>query len=374
MDRRRNPCRRSPLTVAIALLVTVVVVTGHAAAAHGQSPRLRFGIYPGGGVGTVHIASGRATADDTELRLAALRGLAGPDRALVMHLYSTWDGAQRVDSLARSLAADIAPYAAAGLEVEPTIRYQPQAAGSGGPAAFAADVRRLVAGLAADRHVVAIQIANEPNVTDAPDAADGAYPGIVRAVVGGVVAARSAVVAAGRRDIGVGMNWAAGAPRAPDRAFWRQLGRRGNRAFRRALGWVGVDIYPGTWSAPRAATGDPRLVRAAIRSALRTLRGHRFRAAHLPRRIRLHISENGFPTGAGRSEAEQAAVMRASVATVKQLRRRHRITDYRWFDLRDAVSGSGLMENEYGIVRDDYSEKAGFAVLRTLIARLGARH
>jgi hypothetical protein len=110
-----------------------------------------------------------------------------------------------------------------------------------------------------------------------------------------------------------------------------------------------------------------------VRAALRRLRTRHFRTARIPRRVSLQISENGFPTGHGRSERQQVAVMRASVAELVRLRRRYKITDYRWFDLRDAVSGTGLMENEYGVLRDDYSEKPGFGALRALIDRHGAR-
>ena len=49
----------------------------------------------------------------------------------------------------------------------------------------------------------------------------------------------------------------------------------------------------------------------------------------------IHVEENGWPTGPGRSEAEQAAALRAMVRAVNDFRGTYNVTDYRWFDLRD---------------------------------------
>ena len=60
--------------------------------------------------------------------------------------------------------------------------------------------------------------------------------------------------------------------------------------------------------------------------------------------------------------------MRASIAVVNANRSRYHVTDYRWFDLRDADSSSSSFESQYGLMRDDYTPKAGFAVYRGLVA------
>jgi hypothetical protein len=95
--------------------------------------------------------------------------------------------------------------------------------------------------------------------------------------------------------------------------------------------------------------------------------------AGLPRHVAIHISENGYPTGPGRTPAMQEAVMRAAIATVAALARRYNITDYRWFDLRDANSASGSFEEHYGLLYDDYTPKPGLALYRQLIARYSPR-
>jgi len=330
-----------------------------------RSGRLRFGIYPGGGAGLVH-ATGAARPEDPVLRLDALRRLRG-DRQLVLHLYSSWTGDVGEQEAVDRALAEVRHYAAAGFAVEPVLRYRP--ARGADVAGFTAHVRAVGRELAAHRAVVAVQITNEANVPGAPDAADGAYPEARAALVRGVVAADQELRAARRADVRVGFNWAAAGDPGPADAFWRDLRRLGGRRFVAAVDWVGVDVYPGTWS----GEGDhPRAVRAELERVLRLLRRTALPAAGLGPDVDLRISENGFPTGAARDEARQAMLLREAITTVDRLRTTYGITDYRWFDLRDAITGRPELEHGYGVLRDDYGEKPGFAVLAELIRRLGA--
>jgi hypothetical protein len=88
-------------------------------------------------------------------------------------------------------------------------------------------------------------------------------------------------------------------------------------------------------------------------------------------RASLHFSESGYPTGSGRSEAMQQTVLRAAVRAVAAARVTYGVTDYRWFDLRDADTTDTSFESHYGLMRDDYSPKPAFFTYRDLIARLG---
>jgi hypothetical protein len=67
----------------------------------------------------------------------------------------------------------------------------------------------------------------------------------------------------------------------------------------------------------------------------------------------------------------QQTVLRAAVQTVAAASTRYGVTDYRWFDLRDADSADSSFESHYGLTRDDYSPKPAFFTYRDLIARLG---
>ena len=83
------------------------------------------------------------------------------------------------------------------------------------------------------------------------------------------------------------------------------------------------------------------------------------------------MSEAGYPTGPGRSARRQAAVLRAVARAVAAEGPAYGVTDFRWFDLRDADSGSRSFESRYGLLRDDYSPKTGFRSYRRIIARHG---
>lgn len=328
---------------------------------------LRFGIYPGGDVGTVSAPATEAK-DDAEQRLALLRTLKG-DRSLVMHIYATVSGTDGDDGHLVWAEDQIRTYAASGLDTELVLRHQPAARSARVAAAgYERGVRNAVRRLAAQPTLVSLQITNEPNLPRAPDAGDGAFPGIRPALVRGVIAADQELRRAGRRDVGVGFNVAHGAPGSPKR-FFSDLRRRGGRQFSTAVDWVGLDIYPGTWSAPRKPT--PAAVRSVVTRALRDLRTKQLPAAGLGRRVKLHVSENGYPTGPGRTATTQVTVLRASLDAVTAARRRYGVTDYRWFDLWDADSASPHMEHQYGVVRSDFVPKPAFFVLRDAVARLG---
>jgi hypothetical protein len=214
-----------------------------------------------------------------------------------------------------------------------------------------------------------VQVTNEANVAGAPNAADGAYPGARDALVRGVIAAKDAARAAGRPQLQVGFNWAYQRGSA-EADFFSSLRAAGGQAFEHAVDWVGVDAYPGTWGPPLRAGDTASAVRAATLDALRTLRRTLLPRAGLSH-AKLHISESGYPTGPSRSEKTQQTVMRAAVRAAVAVRAKYGVTDYRWFDLRDADTADSSVESHYGLMRDDYSAKPAFFTYRSLVARLG---
>jgi hypothetical protein len=92
--------------------------------------------------------------------------------------------------------------------------------------------------------------------------------------------------------------------------------------------------------------------------------------AGIPASVPLHVSENGYPTGPGRTDATQVTAMKAAIAAIESQRAKYNVTDYRWFDLRDADSTGDSFESRYGLLNDDYSPKAAFTVYRDLVASL----
>jgi hypothetical protein len=105
-----------------------------------------------------------------------------------------------------------------------------------------------------------------------------------------------------------------------------------------------------------------------VKESVRSLRDCLMPLAGLGDAAAIHIAENGFPTGPGRSEELQSQVLLAMVRSVDAIRATFGVTDYRWFDLRDSSSGDPSIESQYGITRDDYSPKPAFAAYRDLIA------
>lgn len=327
---------------------------------------LRFGIYPWGNVGATDPVAG-AHPEVPEHALAAVRDLKG-EKTFVVHLYGAYTGTDR-DAAGR-LLADARWWADHGVQVEMVLRYRPARPDlAPGYAPWVTWVSRRLARIS---RVTAIQVGNEANSTDAAAAADGAYPGAVRAVARAVPRARRAVVGEGRRDIGIGVNWAAGARPCSGGRFWRSLRRAGGRPFVAAVAWVGVDVYPGTWSRPsRSREPSEAAVGRTVRRTLRCVRREHMPRAGLGRRVSITVAETGYPTDPSRPDALQERVLAATVAATQRVRATYGVTDLRWFSLRDANTPSGQLENGYGLLRSDLSAKPAYWTYRRLIAAGG---
>ncbi len=331
-----------------------------------SGPRLRFGVYPWGGAGTVNPAD-PPVADDPAKAMAAAKAFKG-SRSLTVHLYGQYTGVNSEE--ADALISDAKWWSDNGLRVEMVVRYRP-ARPDLGPG-YVPWVRNVAARLAALPGVAALQIGNEPNNTASAAAGDGAYPGVIDAIAHGVPAARSALVAAGRADVSVGFNWAAGSSPCTTEPMWSQLKAAGGGAFLSAVGWVGIDVYPGTWSPPSpTAVPTASLVNATITDGLRCLRTRHMVTAGLSKAVAITVAETGYPTDADRSEGTQASVLQWTIAAVLSVRRAYGVTDLRWFSLRDANTASRQLENGYGLLHDDYTPKPAFDAYQQIIAAEG---
>lgn len=339
-------------------------------AASTQLP-LRFGIYPGGPAGSVDPKAAPRPEDPAQ-RLASLQSLAGSN-PFVVRLYSAWTANAAADDVSGWLDREIADYTAAGMQVELVVRYKPATGdATSSPAAFAAHIRRIVSRYGPNAGFVVLQVTNEANIPGAPEAADGAFAGAKEALVEGVIAAKDQVRRGGHGQVRIGFSWAYDERPVASTEFWAALGRLGGSAFTDAVDWVGLDSYPGTW-APQIALSSllPGLAAIAVKDSVRALRNCYLPMAGLGASTSLHIAENGFPTGPGRSEALQSQVLEAMVGGLDAIREAYGVTDYRWFDLRDSSSSDPSIESQYGITRDDYAPKPAFATYRSIIAGHG---
>jgi hypothetical protein len=335
-------------------------------------PPVRFGVDPGiaGSAGGVQMPS---VPDDPARDLAAVRALRPPGRVVVVRLNRLmWsDGARGIAAFQRMVRR----YARAGFQVELQVRYHPASGEAGDIAAWISYVRHVVDVFGGDRRVVAMTITNEVNVTFSPNTSDGYYAGAKDALIRGIEAASREARRRGFRQLRFGFTYAYRFAPAGDAAFFSYLASHGGRAFRRALGFVGLDFYPGTIYPPVMAPGDS--YRAEFAQAAGVVRDCLAPKAGIGRRVPIWITENGVPTGVF-SEAQQAAALQELVHAAHDYSGTYGITDYRWFNLRDSTESPpatliGPTFSSDGLLRADYSPKPSFGAYRSLIRSLGGR-
>jgi hypothetical protein len=340
----------------------VLVVTGLLAVAP-----LRFGIGPLVQAGQAGGGPAQAVPEQPRRTDAALARLRAPGKPFVLRLNRFfWSdreaGFRRYLRLARRFARD-------GYLIELQVRYHPDAAQEGNLAAWRDHVREVVRRFGAIHNVIALQIANEVNLTFSPDSSDGAYAKAPQALVQGVIAAKQEArrLHVGRR-LRIGFNWFWRLDHETEQRFWSSLRDSGGRRFAKAVDWIGLDVYPGTVFPAIVPEGKERL---AIRQALHELRLFA-RVPGIPRSTPIHVEENGWPTLLPqRGYAEQARRLGRMVREVNRYRGVYGVTDYRWFNLRDADSDSNVLFQHFGLLESDYDPKPAFGVYRKLVRELG---
>ena len=333
------------------------------------APALRFGITPG--VQTGQLGTGPQpprTPEDPARQVAALRQLAPAGAPYVLRLHRLFwsDGEAGVE---RFLAlAD--RYTSAGFLVELQLRYHPNAQQEGDIAAWTAYVRDVVRRFGANPRVVAIQVTNEVNLPDSPDSSDGAYEGGRDALIQGVIAAKDEARRRGWHQLQIGFNWAYRYTPQGDQQFWEYLRDHGGPKFVPSLDWIGLDAYPGTFIPPANTEGGERDSLVNAMSALRCYAA----IPGIPQGVPIHVEENGYPTGPGRSYDRQASAMDTMVRAFSDFRGTYNVSDYRWFNLRDGDTTSPNFQQQYGLMTDEYAPKPAFALYGKLAGELTIRH
>ena len=308
------------------------------------------------------------TPEDPARHLAALDLLRpiGAPFVLRLHRFFWSDGEQ---AMQRFLAlAD--RYTSHGYLVELQLRYHPSAEQEGDIAAWTEHVRDVVRRFGPNPRVVAIQVTNEVNLTFSPDSSDGSYEGSRDALTQGVIAAKDEATRRGYTQLEIGFNWGYRLDPATEQSFWNGVRDRGGPAFVKAVDWVGLDAYPGTFFPPAEQPGEERDGMVNAMSALRCY----LKTPGIPDSVPIHIEENGWPTNEPlRTEAYQAQTADTLFRAVHDFRGTYNVSDYRWFNLRDGDSTSGNHQTQYGLLHDDYTQKPAFAVLARLFAQYARR-
>ena len=327
---------------------------------------LRFGIDPelAGSVGTGQSA---AVPLDESKDMAALQVLTPPGRQMVLRVNRLFwsDGEAGI----RRFQDIVASHDAAGFDSELQVRYHPAAGDEGDIPSWAAYVRHVVDVFGTDSHVVAMTITNEVNLDLSQNTSDGAYKGAADALIQGIIAAREEADRIGRTDLQFGFTFAYRWNPSSDARFWTALGAAPT-AFRRALGFVGVDDYPGTfWPPVIPPTSSPG---HELVLALATLRRCFMPKAGIGPSVPIWVTENGYQSGPLGDDAGQAAALDDMVRSAASVAGTYGVTDYRWFNLRDNRTGSPGIFDTTGLLRDDYSQKPAFRRFRELVASLGS--
>ena len=282
--------------------------------------------------------------------------LQGDGPPVLVRLYVNWSGRART----ASALAEVARLAAVPLPWDLVLCYRDRTARLGAWEDFAA---RVVS--AYGRQLAAVQVTGEANLTSVPMAADGAFPRAAEALVRGVQAAAAAKERTGATaTIGFAVAPEVNPAASP---FWPVVAELGGPRFAASVDYAGLDMYPDVFG--------PRFGLDQLDSAVGWLLGS-FREQALPiagigPAVPIRICENGWPTGPGRSEAQQADVLETVLRAVHARRDGLNVTHWELFTLRDADSANSAMLHQFGVLHDDYSPKPAFGRLCELFAELG---
>jgi hypothetical protein len=310
-----------------------------------------FGIFPG----SLNASGTGLTAgppDDPTRIEQALSQLQPPGKPFLVRAYIHYLGTGRV-----GIVAPINPlqYIHGERQLDLVLCYRSH---DGDLADWAGFVRRMVR-----EHgpaLAKLQLAEEPNNAVPETGGDGASPNVRQAVIEGVIAGDDEARRLGL-TVNVGLN--AAVTLREDDDFWPDMGHRATPAFLQALGHVGFDFFPDVWRPV-----PPERLGQRVEEFLRQLRTEHLALAQIPSTVPIHVSENGWATGPGKSEERQAEVIETVVRRVLALREELNITAYELFHLRDADSSELSPFHQLGVMRDDYTPKAAFDVYRRLVA------
>jgi hypothetical protein len=328
-------------TVAVAAALTSALLTMPAAAS--PAPPLTFGIYPGGYAGG---GSTDGKPDDPAKIRAALGALQGHQSQFLVRDYIDC-----ATSFPDREFTDLGP----GRRLDLVLTYNGES-----PAAWADCVRRKV--LLYGPFAATISVTLEANISDDPN--------VIPALTNGVIAAKERANELGYHWLGIGFDEVAFGYVA-DTAFWRSLATTGGPEFARSVDYVGIDTYPDV-PFPGVPSGPTDLT-AFIGKALDTVRNTEMPIASLGASVPIRVSENGWATSATRTPAQQQQALTTEIDAINADRAEYHVLSYELFALRDDVTGSANIFDQFGIMTDDYVPKPMFSTYRDLIGALGGR-
>lgn len=314
---------------------------------------MTFGIYPGGILGDDQGVIHPVRPDAPDRIIEALDELQGDADTLAVRAYRSFAAVATPQT--QPTPADPHAYLQRGRTLDLVLQFREPSGELDGWPEFVREAIRT-----GGPQLASVQICEEPNLN--LPCVDGSTPNVLNALVQGVIAAKQEARALGRR-VAVGFN--AVPSFDPADIFWSGLGALADARFRQSLDYVGLDFFPDVF---RPIAADQ--LADAVTAVLTTFRHTSLAQAGIPDTVPIRVCENGWPTGPGRTEQRQTAVLDTVIRTIAALAADLNIDGYSLFALRDADSNAEGLFHHFGLLHDDYTPKPAFATYRQLIKEL----
>ena len=314
----------------------------------------QFGIYPGGMSGT---ATGMTSgpSNDPQKISEALSKLQGRAPMFIIRAYVGYKGEGQPTAI---VPENPEQYVTSNRCLDLVLCFQTEEPGLDGWKDF---IKEQIAKYSAQLRY--LQITEEANVS--LPSLDGYYSNSRRALVEGIVFAKSEIKTAGL-SVEVGFN--ATPDFNPNRQFWKEIRSLATTEFYESLDYVGLDCFPDVFRPLPRDNGEP-IAYDPLKQVISFFRND-IADAGIRSDIALHLTENGWPTNSSRSEIDQSTALNAIIRAIYSLRSEFNITAYELFDLRDADSKSEDIFYRFGIMNDDYTPKLAFETYCSLISEL----
>jgi hypothetical protein len=320
-----------------------------------KSTSFSFGIYPGGQLGaTAGMTNG--PSDKPDKILEALDILQGEHYALMVRCYIIYKGKDNPPVFSNENPEQ---FAVNGRQLDLVLCFQSFEEVILGWLDFIIKVIEEY-----HPYIGKLQITEEANVN--LPVLDGHYPKSRVALVEGIVTAHNKLK---KMDLQIPVGFNTAPDFNPDKPFWKEIALMADRSFYDALGYVGLDFFPDVFR-PIPGAEKENVLDESIKYIISLYRNDMVQAG-IRHDIPLHITENGWPTGDGRTEKKQAERMEKIIRAVYFLRATLNITHYELFSLRDADSKNPDIFYQFGIMKDDYTPKKAFFTFKKLVSELG---
>jgi hypothetical protein len=318
---------------------------------------MRFGIYPGSVAGTdTDLTTGKP--DNPALINNALSEIEKQGGSIIIRGYIHYSGYGKLDNEAPE---NIVQYATDERKIDLVLCYRAEKYDK---TDWTNTVKKVIQKYGEKLH--SIQIAEEPNLKIA-FAGDGGFENVEKALLDGALIAKDEILKL-KYQIKIGFN--AVPSFNPADNFWNIIGGDNYILFRQAVDYVGLDFFPDVFR-PVAEDGQPNDLEESVKNVLHYFRDINLQTGKIPLSIPVHITENGWSTGNGKTYERQAIVLEKVIRTINKLKTQLNITQYELFSLRDTNTGNDNLFYQFGILRDDYSLKPSFNTFCRLIKELG---